>query len=97
MTHVVCEPCVDCKNTVCVTVCPVECFHEEDRILYIDPDVCIDCGACLPECPEDAIFLEEDVPEQWKHFIALNVEKSKVLPVLSIQKPPLGTRKKPAS
>ena len=72
MTHVVCEPCVDCKNTVCVTVCPVECFHEEDRILYIDPDVCIDCGACVPVCPPEAIFPEADVPPEHQDDTALN-------------------------
>jgi len=96
MTHVVCEPCVDCKNTACVTVCPVECFHEDERILWIDPDVCIDCGACLPECPEDAIFLGEDVPEKWKHYVQLNIDGAKTCPVITLQKPPLGTNRKDA-
>ena len=62
MTHVVCEACINCKRTDCVDVCPVDCFHEGPNFLAIDPDECIDCAVCVPECPEGAIFAEEDVP-----------------------------------
>ena len=74
MTHVVAEPCFNCKYTDCVVVCPVECFYEGESILYIHPDECIDCGACEPECPVSAIFPEEDVPEEWQSYIRKNYE-----------------------
>lgn len=89
MPHVVTQPCVGCKNTVCVTVCPVNCFHEDTRMLVIDPDECIDCGACVPECPVKAIFPAFKVPPEWKYFIDLNAENSKTLPVITAQKEPL--------
>ncbi|HEY7315141.1 MAG TPA: 4Fe-4S binding protein [Gemmataceae bacterium] len=79
MTFVVCEPCLDCKYTDCVTVCPVECFHQDERMLYIDPVECIDCEACVPECPVEAIFHEGSVPAPWTHFIQLNAERVSVL------------------
>lgn len=72
MTMVVTQPCIGCKAKSCLPVCPVECFHEDEQMVYIDPDECIDCGACLPECPAAAIFDLDDVPDQWKNFIALN-------------------------
>ena len=90
MPHVVTEPCIGCKNTVCVTVCPVDCFHEDERSLWIDPVECIDCGACVPECPVDAIFPEGQVPAKWKHYIQLNTEKSAILPVITENKEPLS-------
>ena len=83
MTHVVCEPCFACKYTDCVVVCPVECFYEGEQILYIHPDECIDCEACVPECPVEAIFLEDNLPEEWKDFTALNAELSKASPNIS--------------
>jgi len=70
MTYVICEPCN--KDYNCVAVCPVDCIYEGEKILYIHPDECIDCGACQPECPENAIFPEDDVPPQWKEYIAIN-------------------------
>jgi ferredoxin len=79
MTFVVCEPCRDCKYTDCVTVCPCDCFYEDDRQLYIDPEHCIDCGACAPECPVEAIFAEADVPAPWVSYLALNAERSAAL------------------
>ncbi len=91
MTHVVCEPCNNCKYTDCVAVCPVECFHEDEFILYIDPDECIDCGLCIPECPVEAIFADSDVPEKWEHYTELNAEKAPDLPVITEQKDPLPT------
>src|SRR5262245_7231709 len=75
MAYVVCEPCRDCKYTDCVTVCPMDCFYQDERQLYIDPECCIDCGACAPECPVDAIFPDTDVPEQWSQFVPLNAER----------------------
>jgi ferredoxin len=77
--YVVCEPCHDCKYTDCVAVCPADCFYQDDAMLYIDPETCIDCGACLPECPVEAIFRETDVPTEWTHFVALNAERVAVL------------------
>ena len=80
MTHVVCEPCFDCKYTDCVVVCPVECFYEGERMLYIHPDECIDCEACVPECPVEAIFHEDNVPEEWKDFTALERRNGVAVP-----------------
>ena len=79
MAYVVCEPCRDCKYTDCVVVCPMECFYQDERMLYIDPNDCIDCGACVPECPVEAIFYEGDVPTQWAQFVQLNAERVAVL------------------
>jgi ferredoxin len=79
MAYVVCEPCHDCKYTDCVVVCPCECFYEDGSMLYIDPEHCIDCEACVPECPVEAIFRDTDVPDAWSHFIALNAERSAAL------------------
>ncbi len=95
MAHVVCEPCIKCKYTDCVTVCPVDCFHEAAEMLVIDPDVCIDCGACIPECPVQAIYTQDDVPEKWKSFIELNKEKTPQLPVITQKKTPLADPNKP--
>jgi ferredoxin len=90
MPHVVTEPCIGCKNTVCVTVCPVDCFREDKDALWIDPDECIDCGACVPECPVQAIFESAQVPSKWKHFIGINAEKAKTLPVINQRREPLS-------
>lgn len=79
MAHVVCEPCRDCKYTDCVVVCPTECFYQDESMLYIDPDVCIDCGACESECPVSAIFLDRDVPEKWTAFVELNLRRTREL------------------
>jgi len=77
MTYVVSEPCIKCKFTDCVDVCPVDCFRVGPNFLVIDPEECIDCTLCVPECPVDAIYAEEDLPESQFHFIALNAELSK--------------------
>jgi ferredoxin len=79
VAHVVTEPCVNCKYTDCVVVCPMECFYGDDRQLYIDPGDCIDCGACIPECPVGAIFLDADVPAQWASYVQLNADRVAVL------------------
>jgi ferredoxin len=89
MTHVVAEPCFACKYTDCVVVCPVECFYEGDKMLYIHPDECIDCEACVPECPVEAIFHEDNLPAEWKDFTALNAEMAPQLPVITEKKEPL--------
>ncbi len=74
MTHVVTEACIRCKYTDCVDVCPVDCFREGPNFLTIDPDECIDCAVCIPECPVNAIYAEEDVPADQVHMIKLNVD-----------------------
>ena len=84
MTYVICEPCIDVKDNACVVVCPVDCIHpnqneapdefEEVEQLYIDPEECIDCNMCVAECPVEAIFMEDDVPEEWEHFIEINAD-----------------------
>ncbi|KXS33801.1 MAG: 4Fe-4S ferredoxin iron-sulfur binding domain protein [Candidatus Gallionella acididurans] len=77
MTYVVSESCIKCKYTDCVEVCPVDCFHAGPNFLVIDPDECIDCTLCVAECPVEAIYAEDDLPENQRHFIALNAELSK--------------------
>ncbi|MBI4601380.1 MAG: ferredoxin family protein [Planctomycetes bacterium] len=91
MAHVVTEPCVNCKYTDCVEVCPVDCFHEAPTTLLIDPEVCIDCGLCIPECPVEAIFQDVDVPERWKHWIDLNASEAPKHPVITQKQEPLPT------
>lgn len=89
MTYVVTESCIRCKYTDCVDVCPVDCFHEGPNFLAIDPDECIDCTLCVAECPVEAIFAEDDVPEDQLHFIELNAELSRQWPVIVERKEPL--------
>ncbi len=74
MTYVVTENCIKCKYTDCVDVCPVDCFREGPNFLVIDPDECIDCTLCVAECPAEAIYAEDDLPSDQKHFLALNAE-----------------------
>ena len=76
MTHVVTEDCILCGHTDCVDVCPVDCFRKGENFLVIDPDECIDCAVCVAECPENAIFAEDDVPQEQQIFIQLNIELS---------------------
>ena len=90
MAHVVTEPCFGCKYTDCVVVCPAECFHEGEQMLFIDPECCICCDACVPECPVEAIYAEDNVPEEWQGYVALNAEMVKISPQIVDQKPPLG-------
>ncbi|MCH2174160.1 MAG: 4Fe-4S binding protein [Lentisphaeria bacterium] len=92
MTHVVTEACWECKDTECVEVCPVDCFHEDKVMLYIDPDECIDCGACIPVCPVSAIYYEDDVPADQQKWIELNAEKAPDLPVIDEKKEPYGKK-----
>jgi ferredoxin len=74
MPYVVTENCQDCRFTDCVELCPVDCFYGDERMLYIHPDECIDCGACVPACPVEAIFAMDEVPDQWKAYIEKNAE-----------------------
>ena len=87
MTYVVTESCIRCKYTDCVDVCPVDCFREGPNFLVIDPDECIDCTLCEPECPAEAIFSEEDLPAGQQEFRALNAELSRGWPVITEKKP----------
>jgi len=87
MTHVVTESCIKCKYTDCVDVCPVDCFREGPNMLVIEPDECIDCAVCIPECPVNAIYPEEDLPEDQKKFTLLNSELCKGWPVITDKKP----------
>jgi len=88
MTFVVGENCIKCKFTDCVDVCPVDCFHEGPNALVIDPDECIDCALCEPECPANAIFDEGDLPQGETHFLELNAELSRIWPVITDPKDP---------
>ena len=88
MTYVVVELCVDCKYTDCAAVCPVEAFHELEDRLYINPDTCIDCDACVPECPVEAIFADTTLPENYAEWLELNAEASQY-PTISLKKPAL--------
>ena len=98
--YVVTSACFDCKYTDCVEVCPVDCFYEGERMLYINPDECINCDACVPQCPVEAIYNVDLVPEDEKGFIALNKEMSQKLnddgtnicPVITEMKEPLAKK-----
>ena len=76
MTYVIAEPCIDVKDTGCIDVCPMDCIHgtDNDRMLYIDPEDCIDCAACVPACPANAIFAEDELPAKWKPFAQINAD-----------------------
>ena len=77
MTYVVAEACIKCKYTDCVDVCPVDCFHEGPNFLVIDPEECIDCTLCVAECPVEAIYAEDDVPDDQRAYIELNAQLAK--------------------
>lgn len=87
MAFVVTENCIRCKYTDCVEVCPVDCFHEGPNMLVINPEECIDCNLCVPECPVDAIYPDEELPEGQKEFIEINARLSEKWPVISELKP----------
>ena len=86
MTYVVTQNCIQCKYTDCVDVCPVDCFVEGPNFLAIDPEECIDCTLCVAECPVEAIFSEDDVPEEQIEFIEINAKLAKVWPIISEKK-----------
>ncbi len=89
MTFVVTENCKGCRFTDCVAVCPVDCFHGDDDMLYIDPDECIDCGACVPECPVEAIYDESQLPEDQTEWLKVNADRAAGLPVINQKGDPL--------
>ncbi|AGS07031.1 ferredoxin FdxA [Candidatus Profftella armatura] len=89
MTHVVTESCILCRYTDCVNVCPVDCFRMGSNFLVIDPEECIDCAVCVAECPVSAIYAEEDVPSEQKHFIKINSELTKKWPSITKSIDPL--------
>lgn len=89
MTTVVTDNCRGCRFTDCVAVCPVECFHYDDEMLYIDPEVCIDCSACIPECPVQAIYEEDDLPEEKRKWVKVNAERAAELPSCTESMEPL--------
>ena len=74
MAYIITEPCIGTKDKSCVDVCPVDCIHgdDEDQMLFIDPEVCIDCGACVSACPVEAIYADADVPDKWKNYVEIN-------------------------
>jgi ferredoxin len=88
MTHVVTESCIKCKYTDCVDVCPVDCFREGPNMLVIEPDECIDCAVCIPECPVNAIFADVDLPAGQEKFVAINAELSRTMPSITTRKDP---------
>ena len=89
MTYVVTENCIRCKYTDCVDVCPVDCFHGGPNFLVIDPEECIDCDVCVAECPAEAIFPEDDLPEGQEKFIEINARLAKQWPVVNVRIDPL--------
>ena len=91
MPHVVAEPCILCRYTECVSVCPVQCFHCGATMVVIDPTECVDCGACVEECPTGAIFAEEDLSDKWKKYRELNARYARRWPTIVESRPPLPT------
>ena len=89
MAYVVGEACIGCKHTTRFEVCPVDAFREGPNFLVIDPDECIDCDLCVPECPEDAIFVEDEVPADQIHFIEINEKYAQIWPEIDAPKEPL--------
>lgn len=74
MAYIIAEPCIDIKDKSCVEACPVDCIYEGDNMLYIEPEECIDCGACVDPCPVDAIFHEDELPDKWSEYTAINAD-----------------------
>jgi ferredoxin len=91
MTVVVTDNCEGCRFTECVKVCPVSCFHSGDTMVYVDPNTCVDCAACIPVCPVQAIYFQEDLPIEKLHWLADNERRSADLPVISKPTDPLPT------
>ena len=97
MTFVVTQSCIRCKYTDCVEVCPVDCFHETDNMLVIDPEECIDCHLCVPECPVDAIYPDDELPDDQRAFIDINAKLAKENPVITAKAEPYPEADKWAS
>jgi ferredoxin len=94
MAFIVAEPCIKCKYTDCAEICPVDCFYEGPNMLVIQPDECIDCGACVPVCPVNAIYAEGDLPAKWSEYVQLNAELSKKWPQIDRKKEALPEAEK---
>lgn len=88
MTTLVTDNCQRCRFTECVTACPVSAFRAGEEMLFIDPDVCVDCGACIPKCPVQAIYEDLDLPEQLNEWVEINARRSKVMPKITKKEPP---------
>lgn len=86
MSYIVTQHCVDCKYTDCVAVCPVDAFHEGDRMVYINPDTCVNCDACVPACPVEAIFSEENLPAKFQPYIDINKDGCVSNPIINQKK-----------
>jgi ferredoxin len=86
VTFVVTEKCIKCKYTDCVEVCPVDCFYEGPNFLVIHPDECIDCALCEPECPVNAIYADDEVPEQYRNFLEINERLAQKWPNINVKK-----------
>lgn len=91
MTYLVTENCINCKHSDCVAVCPVDCFHEGPNFISIDPDECIDCGVCVPECPVNAIFPDTEITDtkEREYWLDVNTRTSKIWPIITKKKDPL--------
>jgi ferredoxin len=74
VTYTIAEPCIDVKDKACIEECPVDCIYEGARMLYIHPEECVDCGACEPVCPMEAIYYEDDLPKEWNHYMRINAD-----------------------
>ena len=83
MTYIVTQHCVDCKYTDCISVCPVDAFHESDRMVYINPDTCVNCDACVPACPIEAIYSEENLPSKFSEWTQINTDGAAKYPILN--------------
>ncbi len=83
MTYIVTQHCVDCRYTDCVTVCPVDAFHTGERMVYINPDTCVNCDACVPSCPVEAIFSEETLPPQYQAYLEINAQGARDNPIIN--------------
>ncbi len=90
MAVVVTSKCTDCRYTECVTVCPAACFHADDRMVYIDPASCIECQACVPVCPAQAIYDEIDLPDDLREWVAINAARAATLPLIEEKQTPLA-------
>ena len=91
MTYIIAEPCIEAKDASCVEVCPVDCIYEGEDQFYIHPDECIDCGACVPECPVEAIFADTDVPDEEEEWIERNENEAPDAPIAEGDSPVLGS------
>src|SRR5579859_6463178 len=94
MAYIVAEPCIKCKFTDCVEVCPVDCFYEGANFLVINPEECIDCAACEPVCPANGIYADSDVPDRWKDYVELNARYAREWPNISEKKDALPEAEK---